>query len=57
MSYADTAKRKLELRRKLGDRAIQQIQSSEEKLMRAAEACNDILWRVRFMRHSAGMLK
>lgn len=57
MTYADTAKRKMELRRKLGDHAIEAIQRKEEKHMRALAACNEILWRVRSMRHSAGMLK
>ena len=57
MTYADKAKRKMELRRKLGDASIEAIQRKEEKLMAYAAACNDILRRVRSMRHSVGMLK
>lgn len=57
MSYADDAKRKMELRRKLGDGAIANIQERDEKLMQAAAACNDILRRVRMARYSAGTLK
>lgn len=56
MSYADTAKRRMELRRKLGDSTIEAIQRKEEKMMACAAACNDIIWRVRALRVSAGLL-
>lgn len=56
MSFANDDKRRIELRRKLGDHHIERIQADQDRAMRALAACNDILWRVRMLRHSAGRL-
>jgi len=57
MTFADNAKRRMELRRKLGDSAIRAIESREDWRMYLQSACNDIMWRVRMRRHSVGVLK
>lgn len=54
MSYADDAKRRMELRRKLGDHAVSSIQERATKNMYLQAACSDILRRVRSLRVSAG---
>ena len=57
MTFADTAKRRMELRRKLGDSTISRIQEQDAQRMYLQAACNEIMWRVRMCRHSAGALK
>lgn len=57
MTFADTAKRRMELRRKLGDRAISRIQEQDAQRLYLQATCNEIMWRVRMLRHSSGALK
>lgn len=56
MTFADDTKRRMELRRKIGNGAVQSIRDRDEKRMRLQSACNHILGRVRRMRHSVGKL-
>jgi len=57
MTYADDVKRRMELRKRMGADAVDRLMDREAAKMRALVACNDILWRVRALRCSAGRLK
>lgn len=54
MTYADKAKRRIELRKRMGAAAVDRLMDREAAKMRALATCNDIMWRVRMLRHSAG---